>query len=185
MDVSFPKGFRRTNERNLLQPRALYLHSVWDSPSAYYFYVKWKTSFVDLVSNHLIMNFDQVLTHRSGSAVMLSLIYSEILKMLRLWGLLNFDVEIFFPHDAHSLPRAYDKQKSKESDQPHIITTQMLLEEVSTVTQIELSNHCSLLFFFLFIKKLLKRGPLKCIVSCWMSSSLLILGLLRLIAQTF
>ncbi|XWS65487.1 hypothetical protein CRYUN_Cryun05aG0117000 [Craigia yunnanensis] len=72
-----------------------------------------------------------VLTHRSGSAVMLLLIHSEILKMLRLWGLLDFDVEIFFPHDLHGLPRAYDKQKSKESDQPHIMTVQMLLEEIS------------------------------------------------------
>ncbi|XP_052111699.1 uncharacterized protein LOC107471645 [Arachis duranensis] len=41
-----------------------------------------------------------VLTHRSGSAVMLSLIYSEIMKMLRLWGLLYFDAEIFFPHEC-------------------------------------------------------------------------------------
>ncbi|GLT88594.1 hypothetical protein SLE2022_066120 [Rubroshorea leprosula] len=71
-----------------------------------------------------------VLAHRSGSAVMLSLIYSEILKMLRLCKLLDFDVEIFFPHDLHSLPRAYDKQKSKESDQLHIMTTQMLLDEI-------------------------------------------------------
>ncbi|XVE52297.1 hypothetical protein DITRI_Ditri02bG0111500 [Diplodiscus trichospermus] len=71
-----------------------------------------------------------VLTHRSGSAIMLSLIHSEILKMLRMWGLLDFDVEIFFPHDLHGLPRAYDKQKSKESDQPHIMTVQMLLQEM-------------------------------------------------------
>ncbi|XVF82319.1 hypothetical protein PTKIN_Ptkin16aG0037000 [Pterospermum kingtungense] len=71
-----------------------------------------------------------VLAHRSGSAVMLSLIHSEVLKMLRLWGLLDFDVEIFFPHDLHGLPRAYDKRKSKESDQPHIMTVQMLLEEI-------------------------------------------------------
>ncbi|GLT75125.1 hypothetical protein SLA2020_468740 [Shorea laevis] len=71
-----------------------------------------------------------VLAHRSGSAVMLSLIYSEILKMLRLWSLLDFDVEIFFPHDLHSLPRAYDKQKSKDYDQSHIMTTQMLLDEI-------------------------------------------------------
>ncbi|KAM7267249.1 hypothetical protein ACFE04_009415 [Oxalis oulophora] len=91
------KGFRRTNEKVQLQPRALYLHSV--------------------------------LTHRSGSAVMLSLIYSEMLKMLRLWGLLDFDAEIFFPHDLHGLPRAYDKQKSRESDQAHIMTTQNVLEE--------------------------------------------------------
>uniref|UniRef100_A0A5B6ZYR1 Protein SirB1 N-terminal domain-containing protein n=1 Tax=Davidia involucrata TaxID=16924 RepID=A0A5B6ZYR1_DAVIN len=71
-----------------------------------------------------------VLTHHSGSASMLSLIYSEILKVLRLWGLLNFDAEIFFPHDPHSLPRGYHKQKSKESDQPHIMTSQSLLVEI-------------------------------------------------------
>jgi hypothetical protein len=64
---------------------------------------------------------------------MLSLIYSELLKMLRMWGLVDFDVEIFFPHDLHSLPRAYNKQKSKESDQPHIITSQTLLLEVTSV----------------------------------------------------
>ncbi|XP_039070498.1 uncharacterized protein LOC120217481 isoform X2 [Hibiscus syriacus] len=71
-----------------------------------------------------------VLTHRSGSALMLSLIHCEILKMFRMWGLLDFDVEIFFPRDHDGLPRAYDKQKSKESDQPHIMTVQMLLEEI-------------------------------------------------------
>ncbi|XP_057976444.1 uncharacterized protein LOC131163752 [Malania oleifera] len=70
-----------------------------------------------------------VLTHRSGSAVMLSLIYSEILKMLRLWSVLDFDAEIFFPHDLYSLPRGYHKQRSKESDQPHIMTCQTLLME--------------------------------------------------------
>ncbi|KAM1176083.1 hypothetical protein ACFX2I_028365 [Malus domestica] len=71
-----------------------------------------------------------VLTHRSGSPAMLSLIYSEILKMLRLWGFLDFDVEIFFPHDLHSLPRGYHKQKSKESDNVHIMTSQALLVEI-------------------------------------------------------
>ncbi|KAH6759819.1 hypothetical protein C2S52_009758 [Perilla frutescens var. hirtella] len=73
-----------------------------------------------------------VLTHRSGSVSMLSLIYSEILKMLRLWGVLNFDVEIFFPHDSHSSPRGYLKQKSKESDHSHIMTSQSLLVEILT-----------------------------------------------------
>ncbi|KAL2511734.1 Uncharacterized protein Adt_17334 [Abeliophyllum distichum] len=92
------KGFQRTKARNLVEHRALYLHSV--------------------------------LTHRSGSASMLSLIYSEILKMLRMWGLLNFDVEIFFPHDSYSSPKGYHKQKSKESDQSHIMTSQSLLVEI-------------------------------------------------------
>ncbi|XP_042478417.1 uncharacterized protein LOC122059600 [Macadamia integrifolia] len=71
-----------------------------------------------------------VLTHRSGSAVMLSLIYTEVIKMLRLWGFLDFDVEIYFPHDLLSLPKGYCKQKSKASDQPHIMTTQSLLAEI-------------------------------------------------------
>lgn len=71
-----------------------------------------------------------VLTHRSGSASLLSLLYSEILKMLRLWGLLSFDIEVFFPHDSSSSPRGYCKQKTKESDQSHVLTAQSLLEEM-------------------------------------------------------
>ncbi|CAH1416539.1 unnamed protein product [Lactuca virosa] len=63
------KGFRRSNSRNQLEQRAVYLHSV--------------------------------LTHRVGSMCMLSLIYSEILKMLRMWGLVNFDVEISSPNDSY------------------------------------------------------------------------------------
>lgn len=81
----------------------------------------------------LIYCIEQVLTHRSGSAVMLALIYSEILKMLRLWSLLDFDCEIFFPHDNHGLPRGYHKQKSKESDHQHILTSLTLLEKVGCV----------------------------------------------------
>jgi hypothetical protein len=61
---------------------------------------------------------------------MLSLIYSEILKMLRLYGLLEFNVEIFFPHDLNSLPRGYDKHKSKLGDEPHIMTSKSLLVEI-------------------------------------------------------
>ncbi|KAK8661981.1 hypothetical protein V6N13_091569 [Hibiscus sabdariffa] len=97
-----------------------------------YLYVKkgfWRSMAKNQAEPHSLY-LHSVLTHRSGSAVMLSLIHSEILKMLRLWGLLDFDVEIFFPHDLPGLPRAYDKQKSKESDQPHIMTVQMLLGEI-------------------------------------------------------
>lgn len=71
-----------------------------------------------------------VLTHRCGSASLLSLLYSEILKMLRLWGFLSFDIEVFFPHGSSSSPRGYCKQKTKESDQSHVMTTQSLLEEM-------------------------------------------------------
>ncbi|KAL9661975.1 hypothetical protein QQ045_026803 [Rhodiola kirilowii] len=71
-----------------------------------------------------------VLTHRAGSPTMLSLIYSEILKWIRLWGLLDFDVEIFYPHDLSGLPSGYHKKKSKESDNAHIMTTHSLLVEI-------------------------------------------------------
>ncbi|KAJ4979181.1 hypothetical protein NE237_009961 [Protea cynaroides] len=70
------------------------------------------------------------LTDRSGSALMLSLIYSEVLKMLRLWGIFNFDIEIDFPHNLNTLPRGYDKKNSRMGDQPHIMTTQSLLLEI-------------------------------------------------------
>jgi hypothetical protein len=66
---------------------------------------------------------------------MLSLIYSEMLKTLRLYGLLDFDEEISFPHDHNSLPRGYDKQKSKLSDEPNIMTSKSLLVEVRSSFQ--------------------------------------------------
>jgi hypothetical protein len=71
------------------------------------------------------------LTCRSGSALMLSLIYSEILNTVRIYGLLDFDPEIFYPHDLNSLPRGYDKHKSKMGDEAHIMTSKLLLVEVS------------------------------------------------------
>ncbi|XP_016447915.1 uncharacterized protein LOC107772952 isoform X4 [Nicotiana tabacum] len=84
--------------------------------------------FIHCLETYLYVN--KVLTHRFGSASLLSLIYSEILKMLRLWGLLSFDIEVFFPHDSFSSPRGYCKQKMKESDQSHVMTTQSLLVEM-------------------------------------------------------
>ncbi|MBA0694918.1 hypothetical protein Goari_005180, partial [Gossypium aridum] len=100
-----------------------------------YLYVKkgFRRSSAKNLAEPRALYLHSVLTHRSGSALMLSLIHSEILKMFRLWGLLDFDVEIFFPHDHYGLPRAYDKQKSKESDQPHIMTVQMLLDKVTSI----------------------------------------------------
>ncbi|XP_065868838.1 uncharacterized protein [Euphorbia lathyris] len=71
-----------------------------------------------------------VLMEGSGSAAMLSLIYSETLKVLRRLTFLDFDCEIFFPLDRFGLPRGYNKRKMKNSDQPHIVTTQILLQEI-------------------------------------------------------
>lgn len=77
---------------------------------------------------------------------MLSLIYSEILKMLRLWGFLDFDVEIFFPHDLHSVPRGYHKQKSRESDNAHIMTSQALLVEVTYTIMVKFDRFVIIYF---------------------------------------
>lgn len=50
--------------------------------------------------------------------------------MLRICGFLDFDVEIHHPHDAISLPRGYNKLRSKSSDQEHILTSKALLVEI-------------------------------------------------------
>ncbi|KAI7725253.1 hypothetical protein M8C21_014649 [Ambrosia artemisiifolia] len=84
-------------------------------------------------SNHLehrAVYLHSVLTHRVGSMSMLSLIYSEIVKTLRLWGLVEFDVEVSSPNDSYGSPRGYLKQKTTESDQQHIVTTEFLLLKI-------------------------------------------------------
>ncbi|PKA53704.1 hypothetical protein AXF42_Ash009200 [Apostasia shenzhenica] len=83
-----------------------------------------------MMSDATALYLHSVLTCRKGSPIMLSLIYSEILKMLRIYGVLDFDVEIYFPHDQDGLPRGYEKQKSRLSDHPHILTSKSFLVEV-------------------------------------------------------
>ncbi|XP_062196316.1 uncharacterized protein LOC133899347 [Phragmites australis] len=82
------------------------------------------------VSDVRAMYLHSVLTCRSGSALMLSLIYSEVLKTVQIYGLLDFSAEIFFPHDPNSLPRGYNKHRSKLGDEPHIMTSKSLLVEI-------------------------------------------------------
>ncbi|KAJ3671750.1 hypothetical protein LUZ60_007829 [Juncus effusus] len=73
------------------------------------------------------------LTCKSGSATMLSLIYSEILKMLRISGFMDFDAEIYCPNNLEkSLPRGYDKKKSSIDDGMHILTSKSLLVKILT-----------------------------------------------------
>lgn len=95
---------------------------------------------MDLCESSYFLFCNQVLTQRCGSAVILALIYSEVLKMLRLWGVIDFDVEIYYPHNPLGLPRAYDKKKSKESDQQHIMTSESLLVEVASLLSLVLSS---------------------------------------------
>ncbi|OAY82897.1 hypothetical protein ACMD2_18248 [Ananas comosus] len=85
---------------------------------------------INVMSDARALYLHSVLTCRSGSVVMLSLIYSEMLKMLRIYGFLDFDAEIYFPFDLNSLPRGYEKQKSKISDEPHIMTSKLLLVKI-------------------------------------------------------
>ncbi|CAL9108308.1 unnamed protein product [Musa textilis] len=92
-----------------------------------YFYVHKGFRRTDAMSDARSLYLHSALTCRSGSAAILSLIYSEMLKMLKVYGFLDFDVEIFFPNDLSSLPRGYHKQKSQLSDQPHIVTSKSLL----------------------------------------------------------
>ncbi|KAL5708370.1 hypothetical protein ACHQM5_019170 [Ranunculus cassubicifolius] len=95
-----------------------------------YGYKGFRRATVSVLPESQALYLHSVLTHRAGSAAMLSLIYSEILKMLRLWGLLNFEAEIYCPHDEVNLPKGYHKLKSRISDQAHILTTQSLLVEI-------------------------------------------------------
>ncbi|XP_042387225.1 uncharacterized protein LOC121979310 [Zingiber officinale] len=95
-----------------------------------YFYVHKGFHRADAMSDARSLYLHSALTCRSGSAGILSLIYSEIIKMLRVYGFLEFDVEVHFPHDLSSLPRGYQKQKSQSSDQSHIITTKSLLVKI-------------------------------------------------------
>ncbi|XP_058080031.1 uncharacterized protein LOC131228185 isoform X2 [Magnolia sinica] len=117
---------------------SLYIPPVGSSPELFlgnlerYFYVH-KGFHRSIAKNQLdvqALYLHSVLTRRSGSATMLSLVYSEMLKMLRLCGFLDFDVEIYFPHDPINLPRGYNKHKSKLSDELHILTVQSLLVEI-------------------------------------------------------
>lgn len=83
---------------------------------------------------------NMVLTRHTGSVIMLALIYSEILKMVKIYGLLDHDIEIDVPHHPTQLPRGHIlsnlsgdkghlKVKDGSDDAPHILTTQMFLTE--------------------------------------------------------
>ncbi|PKU77183.1 hypothetical protein MA16_Dca013218 [Dendrobium catenatum] len=95
-----------------------------------FFYVHKGFCRTEMMSDARALYLHSVLTCRSGSAVMLSLIYSEMLKTLRVCGFLDFDAEIYYPSDFFSLPSGYQRQKSKFSDQPHILTSKSLLVEI-------------------------------------------------------
>lgn len=52
--------------------------------------------------------------------------------MLKISGFLDFDAEIYYPDSLErTLPRGYDKKKSKVSDELHIMTSKSLLVKVS------------------------------------------------------
>lgn len=95
-----------------------------------YFYVHKGFRRTDMISDSRSLYLHSVLTCRSGTTIMLSLIYSEMLKTLRICGFLDFDVEIYYPCDNLCLPSGYQKQRSKFSDQTHILTSKSLVVEI-------------------------------------------------------
>ncbi|XP_020585835.1 uncharacterized protein LOC110028357 [Phalaenopsis equestris] len=95
-----------------------------------FFYVHKGFRRTEMMSDTRALYLHSVLTCRSGSGVLLSLIYSEMLKTLRVCGFLDFDVEIYNPCDYFSFPTGYQKQKFKFSDQPHILSSKLLLVEI-------------------------------------------------------
>lgn len=70
--------------------------------------------------------------------------------MIRMWGLINFDVEISSPNDSHGSPRGYIKQKTTEFDQQHIVTTESLLLKVAPVFYVEILTCRFIYYFFSF-----------------------------------
>ncbi|GAA0165823.1 hypothetical protein LIER_21127 [Lithospermum erythrorhizon] len=117
---------------------SLYSSSFSNSPESFlkclerYLYIDkgFRRTSTGNILEHRALYLNSVLTHRSGSASLLCLIYSEILKMLRLLGLMEFDVELFLPHDHHSPPHAYLKQNQKEANNSPIMTPESLLVEM-------------------------------------------------------
>ncbi|KAK8929030.1 hypothetical protein KSP39_PZI017559 [Platanthera zijinensis] len=115
---------------------SLHLPPLHSPPEAFlrnlerYFYVHKGFRRTDLISDARSLYLHSVLTCRSGTAIMLSLIFSEMLKTLRICGFLDFDVEIYYPCDNLCLPSGYQKQKSKFSDQRHILTSKSLVVEI-------------------------------------------------------
>jgi hypothetical protein len=91
---------------------------------------------------------------------MLSLIYSEVLKMIKISGFLDFDAEIYCPDSQERiLPRGYDKKKSKISDEAHIMTSKNLLVKVSQAYgQLNLSKFLNISLLISFYQMQMLRN---------------------------
>lgn len=78
---------------------------------------------------------NMVLTRRLGTSVMLALIYSEIVKILKSWGVIDFTVDMELPADHNSLPHPVLVSDSSvrtigEEGTPILLTPKNLLADI-------------------------------------------------------
>ncbi|MCO5597261.1 hypothetical protein L7F22_051337 [Adiantum nelumboides] len=75
--------------------------------------------------------FNMVLTRRLGNPAILAIIYSELVKILNSWGVIDFIVGMIAPEDGLSLPRPIPRKPS----QPNLedLSSQLLTPKASLV----------------------------------------------------
>ncbi|KAH9295390.1 hypothetical protein KI387_038978, partial [Taxus chinensis] len=106
-----------------------------------YIHKEFKRTPVSIAGDIRGLYLNTVLTRRTGSVIMLALIYAEIVKTVKILGFLDVDIEIDVPHHPTFLPRGYilsdlqgdqgyHKVKGRSHDPPHVLTTQMFLTEI-------------------------------------------------------
>lgn len=81
---------------------------------------------------------NMVLTRRLGSPAMLAVIYSELVKILNSWGVIEFVVDMEVPKDHSSLPHPVVRRDQcveiiSDSTAPQLLTPKSLLVEILTM----------------------------------------------------
>ncbi|KAI5059266.1 hypothetical protein GOP47_0025585 [Adiantum capillus-veneris] len=80
--------------------------------------------------------FNMVLTRRLGNPAILAIIYSELVKILKSWGVIDFVVDMIPPEDKFSLPRPVPRkppQSTLEEASLQLLTPKGLLVEILTI----------------------------------------------------
>lgn len=77
----------------------------------------------------------QVLTRRLGNPALLAIVYSELVKVLKSWGVIEFVVDMMPPKNKFSLPQPVVRKGPlvdtiMDSEPPELFTPKALLAEV-------------------------------------------------------
>lgn len=78
---------------------------------------------------------NMVLTRRIGTVAVLAIIYSELVRLLKAWGVIEFVVDMIAPADQFSLPRPVVRRCATDvldCEAPQLLTPQGLLTEILT-----------------------------------------------------